>query len=217
VYALFAFNLVATDKLSQFKDWEQATALVTTSDASGTAFLVSATKLLTARHVVENLKIGDPVTLVFDRVNANTPIAARLQWKDQTTYTPEQELDYFITDLAVLSIDDPTLVEQIIPLDLGDSEGIGTLTEVVAIGYPNGDFAITEGKINNETYEGRELFKLDAAVNSGNSGGPLISKDEGLVIGMLVGGRRNAAQGENVGNKVNNIRNLLEKHQIVLE
>jgi serine protease Do len=93
-----------------------------------------------------------------------------------------------VSDLAVLHID----AEDLIPAKFGDSSSLQVGEAVVAIGDPLGiEFrgTMTDGIISainrDMTLEGRTmtLIQTNAALNSGNSGGPLINR-HGLVIGI---------------------------------
>ena len=73
-------------------------------------------------------------------------------------------------------------------LDLGNSDDIKIGEKVIAIGNPYGlVFSVSEGIISGVHREGpnglRAYIQIDAALNPGNSGGPLIDKS-GNVIGM---------------------------------
>jgi S1-C subfamily serine protease len=94
------------------------------------------------------------------------------------------------TDTAVLRVDPDKLA--IDPLPLGDSAKVSVGQPVVAIGNPLGfSFSLTSGVVSGV---GRALqapngaiipngIQTDAAINQGNSGGPLIDAD-GKVIGV---------------------------------
>lgn len=219
VYGMYSLGIFRSVKGSEFQDLEMATALVfvEASGKTGSAFLVSGTKLLTARHVVDGLNINDQVILRFEKANPPMETTATLEWMASTTFS-KNELDYFLSDVAVLRLDNPALMEErnIFPIPLGNSDGLGNLTPVIAIGYPNGDYSIKRGDINSVTYNDKELFKVDPATNGGDSGGPLILAEDGTAVGMMVGGLR-GAQGENVANKINNILALLDEAGLNLE
>ena len=93
-------------------------------------------------------------------------------------------------DVAVLKIDATGLT----PVVVGDSESIHVGEEVYAIGNPLGElaFTMTTGHVSaldrsittNESTSAINMFQFDAAVNSGNSGGPLYNA-EGKVIGIV--------------------------------
>lgn len=98
-------------------------------------------------------------------------------------------------DIAVLKID----AKDLKAIELGDSENLLVGQTVIAIGTPLGEYAgsVTTGVISglnrsvktssgwfgstSKTYE--NVIQTDAAVNPGNSGGPLIST-EGKVVGV---------------------------------
>ena len=98
-------------------------------------------------------------------------------------------------DIAVLKID----AKELKALELGDSDNLLVGQSVIAIGTPLGEYAgsVTTGVISGlsrsvrtssgwfgsttKVYE--DVIQTDAAVNPGNSGGPLIST-EGKVIGV---------------------------------
>jgi len=100
-----------------------------------------------------------------------------------------------VNDIALLKINN----SNVDPLPLGDSDAILKGQSVIAIGTPLGEFAgsVTTGIISGlnrsvqtssggffgttKTFE--NVIQTDAAINSGNSGGPLLNS-EGEVIGV---------------------------------
>jgi S1-C subfamily serine protease len=94
------------------------------------------------------------------------------------------------TDLAVLRIDAPA--GQLVPLELGDSSDVEIGDTVVAIGSPFGlDGTVTSGIVSAlhrqitapNDFTIRDSIQTDAAINHGNSGGPLLDT-RGRVIGV---------------------------------
>ena len=94
------------------------------------------------------------------------------------------------TDLAVLRIDAPA--SALVPLRLGDSSEVDIGDTVVAIGSPFGlDGTLTSGIVSAlhrqitapNDFTIRDSIQTDAAINHGNSGGPLLDA-RGRVIGV---------------------------------
>lgn len=209
LYALFHFNIVPS-KPAFSADIQEPVAKVVTGSRVGTAFLISPTTLLTARHVVENMKVGEEVDLFFENSKNKLQVKAKIKYiasSPITTSAKQVPLEYFLTDVAVLEVSE---INDIEPLVLGESDIVQNLDEVILIGYPNGDYSITKGNINSDKYQGLNLFKLDATSNQGNSGGPCILKDDNTVIGILVGSSTIAQQGENVAIKINDVKKLIK-------
>jgi serine protease Do len=90
------------------------------------------------------------------------------------------------TDLALLKID----MEDLTPLRLGDSDALRVGDSVIAIGNPlEYERSVTAGIVSalgRKVYEAEpaeSFIQTDAAINRGNSGGPLLNK-RGEVIGV---------------------------------
>ena len=92
-------------------------------------------------------------------------------------------------DIAVLKIE----AEGLTPAKLGDSDSLRVGDMVYAVGNPLGEleFSMSTGYvsaldrvINTQESESINMFQIDAAVNEGNSGGPLYASD-GSVVGIV--------------------------------
>jgi S1-C subfamily serine protease len=214
LYALFHFNIIKS-KSPFSTDIQEPVAKVITGSGIGTAFLINSTTLLTARHVVENNKIGDQVDLIFEQSKNKYQTKATIKYiTPSSVHSVDGTVtgEYFLSDVAVLEVSEISDIE---PLVLGESDAVQNLDDVILIGYPNGDYSITKGNINSDKYQGLNLFKLDATSNPGNSGGPCILKDDNTVIGILVGSSTTAQQGENIALKINDIKRILNEAKVI--
>ena len=138
-------------------------------EARGTGFVVDANgTIVTNNHVAS---AGDKYAVKFDD---GTELPAKLVGRDPRT------------DLAVLKVD----ASQPLPaLKLGDSNHVRPGEWVVAVGNPFGlGNTATAGivsalgrDIGQGPYD--QFLQIDAAINQGNSGGPLFTQD-GKVIGV---------------------------------
>lgn len=106
-------------------------------------------------------------------------------------------------DLAVLKVDGP--VPAIAPL--GNSDTLKPGETVIAIGSPLGDFknSVTVGVVSatgrmietGKGYNMEDLIQTDAAINQGNSGGPLVN-----LVGEVVGINTLVVRGTGTGGSV---------------
>jgi putative serine protease PepD len=114
----------------------------------------------------------------------------KVKLSDGTTYTATVVGTDPSTDLAVLHVDAPA--SKLVPLALADSSKVAVGDGVVAIGNPFGlDGSVTTGivsALNREIVSPDDTpiegaIQTDAAINHGNSGGPLLDL-QGKVIGV---------------------------------
>ena len=116
--------------------------------------------------------------------------AVKVMLHDGSTYTATIAGTEPDNDLAVLQIQATGLNA----VTLGNSDNIHVGDSVQAVGNPLGelDFTMTFGRITalnrsiktSETNASVNMFQIDAAVNKGNSGGPVYN-DRGEVIGVV--------------------------------
>jgi S1-C subfamily serine protease len=179
-YAQGVVEVVATFPAAQ--SWSPYGQGGGSQQALGTGFVVSEDGyILTNAHVVdESGTTAESVTVGFKSEDAaSTKVPATILGVDNSS------------DVALLKID-PEKAGELTVLPLGDSDALNVGEPVVAIGNPLGfDFTLTTGVISALD---RELqspngsiisngIQTDAAINSGNSGGPLIDAT-GHVIGI---------------------------------
>ena len=171
VMVLSEFDSTGTDQFGQTQSGQ----------ALGTGFVVDDEGyILTNAHVVdEGGQRAKSVTVVFNKGGS------------ETQRVPGELVGVDVgSDVAVIKVDPGKVDLKALPL--GDSDNVVVGESVVAIGNPLGyDFSITSGIVS---ATGRSLqapngqtipngIQTDAAINQGNSGGPLIDS-QGKVIGI---------------------------------
>lgn len=135
----------------------------------GSGFIIEASGYI----VTNNHVISDAVEITV-LLHDNTPLKAKLVGKDGKT------------DLALLKVDTDRHLPSV---SFGDSDKVRVGDWVLAIGNPYGlGGSVTAGIISARARDLRngpydDFFQTDAAINLGNSGGPLFNMD-GQVIGI---------------------------------
>ena len=150
----------------------------------GTGFIVSSDGMVvTNKHVVDDINAKYTVF-----TNSGDSYKAEVLARDP------------IQDIAILKIE----AHELVPVKLGNSDELRVGQTVVAIGNVLAEFrnsvsvGIVSGLMRDVVVSGEQLddiIQTDAAINQGNSGGPLLNLD-GEVVGMNTAMAVNA---ENVG------------------
>jgi putative serine protease PepD len=144
------------------------------TQAEGSGFVID-----TKGDIVTNEHVVDGATSISVRFQDGTKAKATLVGSDKST------------DIAVVKVD--VAASKLHPLTLGDSTSTLPGQPVVAIGSPFGlPGTMTAGIVSaiNRTITAPNNFSIsgaiqtDAAINHGNSGGPLIDTATGKVIGV---------------------------------
>ncbi len=153
---------------------DQGPARRVSSGGLGSGFLISADgQIVTAAHVVQ---VADEVSVRF--VTGDV-VTARVLASDPSA------------DVALIKVD--TVPAGIEPVVLGDSDSAKVGEEVFVIGAPYGiAHSLTAGHVSGRRtpsqlfggFEQVELLQTDAAINQGNSGGPMFNM-RGEVIGIV--------------------------------
>ncbi len=147
----------------------RSTVVIDTADGTGAGFFIAKNKVLTAAHVVAGSKT---VTVRLGQVS--------------TLGTVEQSDPGRDLAVIVVTIDAAPLMFVTETPDAGSS--------AFAVGNPlGGGITVSRGVISGtRLVDGQTDVQTDAAVNPGNSGGPLVTAD-GKVIGVVVSKIRDAA------------------------
>jgi putative serine protease PepD len=144
-------------------------------------------------HIVTNAHVADGATSI------------KVRFWDGKTYSATVTGIDKSTDLAVIKVDAPS--SELYPLTVGDSKQLQVGDGVVAIGSPFGlEETVTSGIVSalHRAIQGVTNFTIndsiqtDAAINHGNSGGPLLNT-EGQVVGVNAQIKSDSGGNEGVG------------------
>jgi putative serine protease PepD len=144
-------------------------------------------------HIVTNDHVVDGATSI------------KVRFWDGKTYSATVVGTDRSTDLAVIKVDAPS--SELNPLAVGDSKELQVGDGVVAIGSPFGlEETVTSGIVSalHRAIQGQTNFTIndsiqtDAAINHGNSGGPLLNT-QGQVVGVNAQIKSDSGGNEGVG------------------
>lgn len=157
------------------------------SKATGSGVFIAPDKVLTGAHVVANATF-----LQVKMISSPNKVVARV------------EAICHDSDLALLTVEDEQFLEQVVPAELGQLPQ--QRDKVSVVGFPVGgeEISITEGVVSRvevQRYSHSQRFLLaatvDAAINKGNSGGPVFK--DGKVVGIAF---QKLSKAENIGEMV---------------
>ncbi|KTD24966.1 Sid related protein [Legionella lansingensis] len=151
------------------------------SSCSGSGFIVEDSSgkkyIMTNAHVAEN----------------STYIQVRLANNRIKKYEAKVKCVSYQCDLALLEVDDPEFNELVEPVELGDM--VSLRQRVMVVGFPMGgtEISLSKGIVSRIQVDGYSMSdqrllqaQIDAAVNPGNSGGPVFSGNK--VVGVAFQG-----------------------------
>jgi S1-C subfamily serine protease len=169
---------------SQPYDYDAPWQAAAIEEATGSGVIIAGNRILTNAHVV-----GDATFIEVERQGTAERLIANVIAVSHQA------------DLALLTADDPDFYSGVNPLEIGSLPNL--LDDVLLYGFPDGGdgLSITKGVVSrievmSYAHSWMELLglQIDAAVNSGNSGGPAIFEDK--IIGIAMQGRKDL---ENTG------------------
>jgi S1-C subfamily serine protease len=172
---------------SQDPEYDAPWQAKTPQASTGSGVIIGPRRILTGAHVVANATFVE-----VQRVEDPTKVAARLVAVCHDA------------DLALLEVDDASFMTDVIPPAFGPVPALRARVSVV--GFPVGgqEVSVTEGivsriEVQQYSHSRRRLLAItvDAAINSGNSGGPVFVDDK--VIGIAF---QSMVDAENIGEVV---------------
>lgn len=160
-------------------DYHEPWAMNGQNTRHGSGSIISGNRILTNAHIVSDQMF----------------IQVRRGGQAQK-YTAEVEAVSHEADLAIVRVNDPEFFSNTQPLEIGE---LPELKDSVSVyGFPDGGdkLSLTEGIVSrvehvNYAHSGASLLagQVDASINSGNSGGPVIK--DGKIVGVAFQSLRN--------------------------
>ena len=172
IYSMAVNQVVGVNSESKTNVFGQ----LTTSAVSGSGFIISKEGYIVTNYHVIDYAVNDGYTLTV-MMHDGTSYPAQIVGYDQDN------------DVAVIKIDAPDLSV----VSIGDNNDMKVGDRIYTIGNPLGelDYTMTSGIVSAldrviqvDASTSINMFQIDAAVNSGNSGGPVYNA-EGKVIGIV--------------------------------
>lgn len=119
-------------------------------------------------------------------VAARSPSSISIRFKDEDSIDAQKIYIDNILDVAIIKVDPNKIPSWAAQSTLKCDNDVQAGTSVIAFGHPwSLDFTATRGIISGSgNVEGDEVLQTDAALNPGNSGGPLIDAMTGEVLGI---------------------------------
>ncbi|OGX34212.1 MAG: hypothetical protein A3C36_05005 [Omnitrophica WOR_2 bacterium RIFCSPHIGHO2_02_FULL_52_10] len=163
---------VTKNEMDYYRPWQSKGIAA----SSGSGAIITGNRILTNAHVVSDH--------TFIQVKKDA---------DPRKYSAQVVAIGHDCDLALLSVDDPDFFKGTTALEFGVLPS--QQDSVTVIGYPEGGevISITEGVVSRievtaYTQSSRELLtvQIDAAINAGNSGGPVIQNGKLVGVAMQV-------------------------------
>ena len=217
-----AFNVVSAQTTVSQLIKSSKSSVVAIVQRIGTQFIVGGTGffvndegyVVTCYHVVEKIKNNELFIIKSDVIEEAKTAGMHekmpvYELQDVSKFMKASvRLKDTITDLAILY----TMENETSFLEIGNYELVEQGEEVIFLGFPFGINKVIAhkgmisyiGKISYSFFQngiGIEAFQIDGIVNSGNSGGPVISIQQNKIIGII------KAKYANIGEYLNLIKN----------
>ena len=167
-------------------DYDRPWQMKGQDSCSGSGTIIAGKRILTNAHVVAD----------------HTFIQVR-KAGDAKRYTAEVEVVAHKCDLAILKVNDDAFFENVDPIQIGDLPRVRD--RVAVYGFPEGgdELSITEGVVSrvehnlySHSFAHLLTCQIDAAINEGNSGGPVMKEDKLVGVAFQAMSREDV---ENIG------------------
>ena len=200
----------------KFLPFMKATVYIHTDTGLGSGFLISPDGyIITNRHVVGDSR--DVSVVLYDQRGLMDKTDPFLPADPQKTVNKVRFAKVLKTnktrDLALLKMEGENLPY----LELETNRAAyASGEEVAAVGAPEGmEWSVSRGIISAvRDFNGIDVIQTDAAINHGNSGGPLISLRTGRVLGVNTWGKNAGPSLEELQSGIQNLNLAISAYEI---
>jgi len=192
--------LAQINAIEIYKSCADAVVLIESDESIGSGFFINSDGwIVTNQHVISDI---NGLVKSKEEINVITRDGRSHQALEIKDFNKSSGLDLALIKIAFK-------YDSYLPLYTEGVPQVGD--EVVAIGHPRGlEWTQTKGIISKNDY--RQFVQIDVAINSGNSGGPLINSS-GQVVGIVTASWEEM-QNTNLAVKSTLLRNILESQKI---
>jgi len=193
----------AKKKHEESKSTEGTNNNISNPGASGSAFFIdNKGHLITNNHVIKGFE--NRAKIFYDNEEVKLKFIAC-----------DEQLDLALLKANVKNEDFIEVADKVVK----------KMQNIVAAGYPLGkhlsdDLKFTSGIVSSLKGPGNNsaIMQIDAALNPGNSGGPIVDKEKGHLTGVAVAGlRKDVTEGINYGIKASRVKEFLESNRVHLK
>lgn len=195
VILLFASSVSAFAMVFDAEEKYESIFVVYSGNYMGSGFAIGSNTVVTNAHVIGNANDIFLYTYQGDIYRASI-------------YLIDNTLD-----IAVLSVENAAFI----PLEMGDVASLEIGDDIYAIGVPKSmDYTLTKGVVSNKNrvIYGQSYIQIDAAINSGNSGGPLLNTS-GRVVGVT-SMKLSDAEGIGLAIPISSVISFMENNGMVI-
>jgi len=204
IILLYMIYPVASQELALNIDWENGVVVVLLGSQYGTGWWISENYLVTAAHVI-NYQITQVQIIKGDYISSAKVIAYDQKYDVAILYVSQPPKKQYIFELSKTSVEKGMKIYPVgYPFELYQ-----LYKDIVKMSWnPRISMGIVAWYDSN-----RNLFEMSAAVDAGNSGGPVLDSN-GNVVGLVSFALKGPAATLYYASSVDAIKQLLEQNNI---
>nr|WP_321232229.1 trypsin-like peptidase domain-containing protein [uncultured Psychroserpens sp.] len=204
IIILFSFGLNAQDLSKIYEQVSPAVVAIFTQENTITTNQTNTSQKVSTSGLGSGFMISDKLIITAAHV-VRVPESLVVQFSDGETIRAKVISSYNSADIALIKLIRPKL--NAVTVSFGDSDKVKIGHQVFVIGVPLGvGFSLSSGyvsafkkqKSGKNPFTSTEFIQTDAAINQGNSGGPMFNL-QGEVIGVVSHIKSNSGGSDGIG------------------